>query len=275
MLVNLKEILNAAKQGGYAVPAFNVYNMETVMGVIYAAERMHAPVIIQSYSRLFKEDTSFFIAPVVLAAANRAKVPVCYHLDHGASELETNRALRLGCTGVMIDASTLDFNGNAALTRRVVETAAYSGVYVEGELGHVGSVNDDAMDEFTEPEQAARFVRETGVAALAVLVGSAHGKYKKPPKLDIQRTADIAAATGIPLVLHGGSGIPDDQIRAAVKAGICKVNYATDLCYAFMDTLAAQIDTRPALDLFMKKPIEAVQAFAENRIELVGAAGKV
>ena len=131
------------------------------------------------------------------------------------------------------------------------------------------------MDEFTEPEQAARFVRETGVAALAVLVGSAHGKYKKPPKLDIQRTADIAAATGIPLVLHGGSGIPDDQIRAAVKAGICKVNYATDLCYAFMDTLAAQIDTRPALDLFMKKPIEAVQAFAENRIELVGAAGKV
>ena len=174
----------------------------------------------------------------------------------------------------MIDASTLDFDGNAALTRRVVETAAYSGVYVEGELGHVGSVNDDAMDEFTEPEQAARFVRETGVAALAVLVGSAHGKYKKPPKLDIQRTADIAAATGIPLVLHGGSGIPDDQIRAAVKAGICKVNYATDLCYAFMDTLAAQIDTRPALDLFMKKPIEAVQAFAENRIELVGAAGK-
>lgn len=100
-----------AKQGGYAVPAFNVYNMETVMGVIYAAERMHAPVIIQSYSRLFKEDTSFFIAPVVLAAANRAKVPVCYHLDHGASELETNRALRLGCTGVMIDASTLDFDG--------------------------------------------------------------------------------------------------------------------------------------------------------------------
>ena len=106
------------------------------------------------------------------------------------------------------------------------------------------------------------------------MVGSAHGKYKKPPKLDIQRTADIAAATGIPLVLHGGSGIPDDQIRAAVKAGICKVNYATDLCYAFMDTLAAQIDTRPALDLFMKKPIEAVQAFAENRIELVGAVGK-
>lgn len=188
MLVNLKEILNDAKKGGYAVPAFNVYNMETVMGVIYAAERLHAPVIIQSYSRLFKEDTSFFIAPMVLAAANRAKVPVCYHLDHGASELETNRALRLGCTGVMIDASTLDFDGNAALTRRVVETAAYSGVYVEGELGHVGSVNDDAMDEFTEPEQAARFVRETGVAALAVLVGSAHGKYKKPPKLDIQRT---------------------------------------------------------------------------------------
>ena len=274
MIYDLKKILDIGEENGFAVPAFNVYNLETVMGVMQAAEETGAPVIFQMYSRLFDSQIAQYVAPIIREAMNNMKTPVAFHLDHGAGIPEVLRAFRYGATGVMIDASTLDFNGNAALTRRVVETAAYSGVYVEGELGHVGSVNDDAMDEFTEPEQAARFVRETGVAALAVLVGSAHGKYKKPPKLDIQRTADIAAATGIPLVLHGGSGIPDDQIRAAVKAGICKVNYATDLCYAFMDTLAAQIDTRPALDLFMKKPIEAVQAFAENRIELVGAAGK-
>lgn len=274
MLVNLKEILETAKEGGYAVPAFNVYNMETVMGVIYAAEALDAPVIVQSYSRLFKEDTTFFIAPMVLAAAHRSKVPVCFHLDHGASELETTKALRQGCTGVMIDASKMPFAENVALTKRVVQTAAYDGVYVEGELGHVGSASDLNMDEFTEPDQAASFVQQTGVAALAVLVGSAHGRYKKPPKLDIQRISDISHAAGIPLVLHGGSGIPDDQLKAAIAAGICKVNFATDLCYAFLDCIAAKIDTRPALDVFMKDPINAVKAFAEDRIRLVGAEGK-
>jgi ketose-bisphosphate aldolase len=231
-------------------------------------------VIIQSYSRLFKEDTTFFIAPMVLAAAHRSKVPVCFHLDHGASELETTKALRQGCTGVMIDASTMAFEDNVALTKRVVETAGHDGVYVEGELGHVGSTNDDGMDEFTEPEQAADFVRRTGVAALAVMVGSAHGRYKKPPKLDIQRVADISEATGIPLVLHGGSGIPDDQLQAAIRAGICKVNFATDLVYAFLDSVASQIDTRPALDVFMETPINAVKAFAQERIRLVGSANK-
>jgi ketose-bisphosphate aldolase len=274
MLVNFKEILSDAKKNGYAIPAFNVYNMETVMGVIYAAEELNSPVIIQSYSRLFREDTSFFIAPMVLAAANRAKVPVCFHLDHGTSELETIRAMRQGCTGVMIDASTMCFADNVALTKRVVQTAGYVNVFVEGELGHVGSTADTDMDEFTEPDQAARFVEQTGVAALAVLVGSAHGRYKKPPKLDIQRVADISCAAGIPLVLHGGSGIPDDQTRTAIAAGICKVNFATDLCYAFMDAVASKIDTRPPLDLFMKEPINAVKSFAENKIRLVGSGGR-
>lgn len=274
MLVNLKEILEKAKAEGYAVPAFNVYNMETLMGVMYAAEELRSPVIVQSYSRLFKEDTSFFIAPMVHAAANRATVPVCYHLDHGASELETTRAMRCGCTGIMIDASVLPFEGNVELTKRVVDTCAYDNVFVEGELGHVGSVNDECMDEFTEPDQAAKFVEETGVAALAVLVGSAHGKYKKPPKLDIQRIDDIAKATGIPLVLHGGSGIPDDQIKAAIGAGICKINFATDLAYAFVDKIEETIHDRKALDVFMKAPINAVKKFAEEKIRLLGSEGK-
>ena len=274
MLDNLKEILEKAKAEGYAVPAFNVYNMETLMGVMYAAEELRSPVIVQSYSRLFKEDTSFFIAPMVHAAANRTDIPVCYHLDHGASELETTRAMRCGCTGIMIDASVLPFEGNVELTKRVVDTCAYDNVFVEGELGHVGSVNDECMDEFTEPDQAAKFVEQTGVAALAVLVGSAHGKYKKPPKLDIQRIDDIAKATGIPLVLHGGSGIPDDQIKAAIAAGICKINFATDLAYAFVDKIEETIHDRKALDVFMKAPINAVKEFAEEKIRLLGSEGK-
>lgn len=274
MLVHLKEILDGAHRDGYAVPAFNVYNTETIAGVVYAAEALRAPIIIQIYSRLFKEDTAFFLSPAILAAANRAKVPICFHLDHGASELETTKALRRGCTGVMIDASTLSFADNIAVTKRVVTTAGYDNVFVEGELGHVGAASDVDMDAFTEPDQAAEFVRQTGVAALAVLVGSAHGKYKKPPKLDIRRTAEISQATGIPLVLHGGSGIPDDQIRAAIAAGICKVNIATDLCYAFLDAVESKIDTRPALDVFMKEPIAAVEAFAAARIRLVGSEGR-
>lgn len=274
MLVDLKTILGLAEKGGYAIPAFNTYNLETVMGVIEAAEEARAPVILQFYSRLLKEGSGYYLAPIIRAAAEKADVPVCFHLDHGASELETTRALRYGCTGVMIDASALDFDANAALTRRVVETAAHVGVQVEGELGHVGTVNDASMDEFTEPEEAARFVEQTGVAALAVLVGTAHGRYKKPPKLDIPRIAAIRKTAGVPLVLHGGSGIPDDQIQAAIQAGIRKINFGTDVCYAFLDAVFETSRDVYAVDLFMKPAVAAVKAFAAGKIALLGAGGQ-
>ena len=274
MLVGLKEILALAQAGGYAIPAFNVYNMETVIGCITAAEDLHAPVILQTYSRLFKEGSGYYLAPSVLAAAKKAKVPVCFHLDHGASELETTRALRYGCTGVMIDASAMDFDRNVELTRKVVEAANYVEVTVEGELGHVGTVNDGCMDEFTEPVEAKCFVEATGVAALAVLVGTAHGRYKKPPKLDIGRIAAINEAVGIPLVLHGGSGIPDDQIRAAIRSGIRKVNFGTDVCYAFLDAVFASSKDVYAIDLFMKDAVKSVASFAKEKIRLLGAEGQ-
>ena len=274
MLVGLKEILALAQAGGYAIPAFNVYNMETVIGCITAAEDLHAPVILQTYSRLFKEGSGYYLAPSVLAAAKKAKVPVCFHLDHGASELETTRALRYGCTGVMIDASAMDFDRNVELTRKVVEAANYVELTVEGELGHVGTVNDGCMDEFTEPVEAKCFVEATGVAALAVLVGTAHGRYKKPPKLDIGRIAAINEEVGIPLVLHGGSGIPDDQIRAAVRAGIRKVNFGTDVCYAFLDAVFASSKDVYAIDLFMKDAVKSVALFAKEKIRLLGAEGQ-
>lgn len=279
MLVSLKYVLDLAEQGGYCIPAFNVYNMETAMGVIKAAEAERAPVIMQIYPRLMKEETGIYLSPVVLAAAANATVPVCFHLDHGPSELETTRSLRFGATGIMLDGSTLPFEENIALTRRVVETCAHVGVQVEGELGHVGFTADDPTDEFTTPDDAKRFVEETGVSCLAVAVGTAHGRYKKPPKLDIARIAAIREATGgTALVLHGGSGVPDEEIKKAVSAGIRKMNFATDVCYAFLDCCLEELqkpDRPVAVDNFMKKPIEAVKEFCISRIRLVGADGRV
>ena len=274
MLVGYQEILAMAEKGGFAVPAFNVYNMETVMGVAQAAEELRAPVILQCYSRLFTEGGAQYLAPIVLKAAETASVPVCFHLDHGASERETTRALRAGCTGIMIDESALPFEENAAATARVVKTCGYAGVSVEGELGHVGTVNDAAMDVFTDAAEAKRFTEATGVAALAVLVGNAHGRYKKPPKLDIPRIAEIRAAVGIPLVLHGGSGIPEEQVRDAIRSGVRKVNFGTDVCYAFLDGVFATSRDIYAIDLFMKGAIQGVKAFAESKIRLLGAEGK-
>lgn len=278
MLVNFKQILDMAEEGNYCIPAFNVYNIETCMGAVKAAEELKAPCILQVYPRLMKEELGYYLAPCVVAAARKASVPVCFHLDHGPSELETTRSLRWGATGIMLDGSALPFEENIALTKRVVDTCKYVDVQVEGELGHIGMVSDDSMDEFTVPEEAKIFVEKTGVQALAVLVGNAHGRYKKPPKIDIQRIADIRKATnGTSLVLHGGSGIPDEAIKEAVKVGIRKLNVSTDLCYSFLDCVQEEInkpDRFIAIDNFMKKPIEAVKEFCMTKILLCGAEGK-
>ena len=278
MLVTLKQIIDMAEKGGYAIPAFNVYNTETVMGVIKAAEEERAPVIIQVYPRLLNEEVGYYLCPAVIAAARKATVPVCFHLDHGPSELEVMKALRWGATGIMYDGSVHPYEENIANTKHIVETCASIGVEVEGELGHVGSVNDDAMEEYTDPKEAADFVKRTGVCGLAVLIGNAHGHYKKTPKLDIERVKAIREATGgLPLVLHGGSGIPDDQVKAAIKAGIRKMNIGTDVCCAFAEGTKETLDDPKrslAIDLFMKHPIETVKKLAVEKIRLVEANGK-
>ena len=278
MLVNLQKIIGMAEEGNYCIPAFNVYNIETVMGVIAAAEEAKAPVIVQVYPRLLNEEVGYYLCPVVIAAAQKATVPVCFQLDYGPSEWEVTRALRWGATGIMLDGSVHSLDENIAVTKHIVDTCKAIGVGVEGEIGHVGSVNDDAMDEFTDPEEAARFVKETGVTCLAVLIGNAHGHYKKPPKLDIERVKAIREATGgIPLVLHGGSGIPDDQVKAAIAAGIRKMNIGTDVCCAFAEGTKETLDDPSrsiAVDIFMKKPIETVKKMALEKIKLVGADGK-
>ena len=178
----------------------------------------------------------------------------------------------------MYDGSVHPFDVNVENTKHIIEICDSIDVTVEGELGHVGSVNDEVMEEFTDPQEAAEFVRKTGVTCLAVLIGNAHGHYKKRPELDIQRVKAIREATGgIPLVLHGGSGIPDDQVKAAIKAGIRKMNIGTDVCCAFAEGTKEILDNPQrsiAVDLFMKNPIEAVKKMAIEKIRLVEANGK-
>ena len=278
MLVNLKEIIAMAEEGGYCIPAFNVYNTETIMGIVAAAEEAKAPVIIQVYPRLVNEEVGFYLAPAIVAAANRASVPICFHLDHGPDETSAQKILRWGATGIMYDGSVHPFDENVATTKHIVDICNAVNVGVEGELGHIGSVNDETMEEFTDPEEAAKFVEATGVTCLAVLIGNAHGHYKKTPNLDIERVKAIRKATNnTPLVLHGGSGIPDDQVKAAIKAGIRKMNIGTDVCCAFAEGAKAELDNPNrslAVDMFMKPSIESVKKLALDKIALTGALGK-
>jgi fructose-bisphosphate aldolase class II len=278
-LISLAEILADAGRGCYAVPAFNCYNAETVDAVFAAAEAARSPVIVQVYNRLFHSNDAANVAVCAVAAASKSKLPVALHLDHGAGEMEVLRAIRLGYTSVMIDGSELGFEANIEKTATITRLAAHVGVSVEAELGHVGRA-DQEMDRsaFTDPDEAAEFVSRTKVDALAVMVGSAHGTYKVEPKLDIARIAAIKAKTGVPLVLHGGSGIPDVEIRAAVAAGIRKINVATDVCQAFYSAFRGLPADDPAfakpLDVFMKLVKERLSAFMADRIAAFGSGGR-
>ncbi len=276
MLVGFDEILKIAEKKEFAIPAVNVYNMETVMGVIKGAEEMNAPIIIQNYSRLFTSDEGYHVAPVILAAAKRASVPVCYHLDHGAGEAEVVKALRYGATGIMIDKSLLSLEENIEYTKHIVEMCNAIGIQVEGEIGHVGSAanGDEQTAEHTTAEEAKLFVEKTGVRALAVAVGTAHGRYKKAPKLDIERITEIHKASDAAIVLHGGSGVPDEEIKASIKAGIRKINFGTDLCFSFLDKVFETSRDIYAIDLFMKDAIENVKEFTKSKIRLLGAENK-
>ena len=271
MRYDLGEILEIGEKRGCAIPAFNVYNLETMLGVMNAAEETGAPVIFQMYSRLFDNQEARYMAPAILQAIEDLKTPAAFHLDHGAGKKEVIRALRYGATGVMIDASTQPLEENIRCTKEAVELACAAGVSVEGELGHIGMAKDGVGNEFTKAEDAERYVKETGVRALAIMVGTAHGHYKKAPELAIDRIREIHETVPAALVLHGGSGVPDDQIQAAVKAGIRKINFGTDVCCSFLDEVFRTDRSLVAVDMFMKKPIESVKEFAVSKIKLLGA----
>lgn len=274
MRYDLKEILDLGEQGGFAVPAFNIYNAECAIAVMQAAEETGAPVIFQMYSRLFDSGLAKFLAPAILEAINTMKTPAAFHLDHGIGEAEVLRAIRYGATGVMLDVSTLPIEENIARTRKVVQMAGECGVSVEGELGHIGSTNDEKWASCTETADAVRYAAETGVSALAIMVGTAHGHYKQAPKLAIGRIAEIHAASPVHLVLHGGSGVPDDQIRAAIQAGVRKINFGTDVCYSYLNAFREGDPFAAPLDVFLRQPTEAVKKFAVEKIRLLDAARK-
>ena len=237
MLVTSKELLLKAQEGGYAVGAFNVENMEMVQAVLEAAEELNSPVIMQTTPSTVKYAGLDYYLANVEAAAKRTKVPVVMHLDHGNSFELAMQAYRTGYTSIMIDGSHEGFEDNIALTSAVVKACHPGEVPIEAELGKVGGKEDDLDggegDPYTNPQEAAEFVERTGIDSLAVAIGTAHGVYKGVPKLDFSRLSEIRKAVSIPLVLHGTSGVPDEDVAECIKRGICKVNYATDLRIAF------------------------------------------
>lgn len=234
MLVTMNDVLLPARAGGYGVGFFNAVNMEMARAVIETAEELHAPVMVGTAEVLLPAMGLSHVADYLLPLARQASVPVCVHFDHGLNFETCMEALRLGFTSVMYDCSTADYETNVRRVAEMVRICHAMGVTVEGELGHVGDNEgtgrlENPQDYFTDPEIARDFVTRTGVDSLAVAVGNAHGDYKFPPKLDFDRIGTIARSTGLPLVLHGGSGLSDNDFRIAVGKGICKVNIFTDL----------------------------------------------
>lgn len=272
MLVSLKTVLDIAETKQCAIPAFNVYNAETALGIIKAAEEANACVILQMYSRLFSNFEAEFMMPALVQAAHRSSVKIALHLDHGADLDVVSKALRWGCTGVMRDASTSPFEENVAILKNVVDLAHAVNVQVEGELGHIGVAKDGVPTDYTQVGEAEEFAKRTGVDALAIMVGTAHGHYKQAPVIAVDRIREIhAAIPKVALVLHGGSGVPDDQIQAAVDAGIRKINFGTDVCCSFLDGVFGVSRDIIAVDLFMKEPIKAVTRFGLEKIKLLKA----
>ena len=235
MLVNLNEVLQKAQKGKYAVGLFNTTDTDMLQAVIEAAEESNSPVILGTAEVLLPYGELKLIAPSVIAAAKRAKVPVVVHYDHGLTFDRCIEALKLGFSSIMFDGSAKPYEQNIAETREMVKIAHAFGATVEGEIGHVGeAAKEDNLltDMYTTPEEAKAYLEATGVDALAVAIGSAHGVYKKKPMLNIERLKEISSAVKVPLVLHGGSGLSDDDFKNTIRNGIAKVNIFTDLCLA-------------------------------------------
>lgn len=230
MLVNMKELLADAEKGNYAVGSFSVANMEMVLGVLKAAEELKAPVILQIAEVRLKQSPLEVIGPLMVAAAKNAPTPVAVHFDHGKTMKKISQALEIGFTSVMFDGSHLPLDENIKQTNEVIKKAKEYGAAVEAEIGCVGGSEDGSEDiaiNCTKPEDAVRFERETGVDALAIAIGNAHGNYKSTPKLRFDILEEVDALTKTPLVLHGGTGItPDDFVKCS-KTGIKKINIAT------------------------------------------------
>ena len=281
-LVPSKDLLQAALEGKYAIGAFNAFNLEMVQAIVEAAEEERSPLILQVSQGAIKYAGLEQATAMVRVAAQLASVPVVLHLDHGTDFAQVVRCLRAGFTSLMYDGSAKPFDENVAITRRVVELGHAVGISVEAELGRIGGVEDhlkvsDLEATMTDPEEARRFVELTGVDSLAVAVGTVHQMRTRTAQLNFERITSIREAVGIPLVLHGASGVPDEGVREAVARGICKINIATHLNKAFVEAVSQALATNPGVvdpRKILVKGKEAVKEAVREKIRLFGSNGR-
>ncbi|MCL1905951.1 MAG: class II fructose-1,6-bisphosphate aldolase [Clostridiales bacterium] len=278
-LVAMKPLLAAAEAGKYAVGAFNCNNMEIVQAIIGAAEAEHSPVIIQASQGAIKYAGLEYIVALTRVAAEMADVPVALHLDHGTSFEQCRQCVEKGFTSVMIDGSKHALEENIALTRQVLAAARPFGASVEGELGKITGTEDDIFVSereslYTDPREAEYYVKQTGVDALAIAIGTAHGQYKGEPKLDLERLSEIDNLVDVPIVLHGSSGVPDEAIREAIARGVRKVNIDTNIRESFMVSLSGALMAKPE-ELDPRKVLaparEAAMEIIREKIRLFGS----
>jgi ketose-bisphosphate aldolase len=282
-LVPSRSLLDAAYHSKSAVAALNFYNAETLLAHIRAANTLGASIILQTTESTINYLGLGLIVAMARAAAEQMEMPVALHLDHGGSYELAERCVEAGYTSVMFDGSTLPFAENCERTRRVVKLAHANGVSVEGELGHVAHNDDAAGNEskslYTRPDDALRFVEETGVDALAVAIGTAHGFYKGKVNLDFERLDRIREAVDerVALVLHGGSGLPDELLRQSILHGITKINFGTELKNAFTRSVKTTLANTDEIDLrkTFAPAIYAVQQIAEAKIQICRAGGRI
>ena len=281
--VSSKRLLIRAMEKGCSIGAFNVENMEMAQAVVWAAEAMESPVILQTTPSTLKYASPPLFFAMIHALADAASIPVSLHLDHGNSFELACLAVRSGYSSVMIDGSGLPFEQNIGLTRKTVEMCHPMGIPVEAELGKVGGKEDDLVvnsSGYTDSNDAVCFVKETGADTLAIAIGTAHGVYAGTPKLDLARLSEIRAAVEIPLVLHGASGISDDVLRECIERGISKINFATELRQAYTLAVREALDSdAKAFDVkvFGDKGRTAVKRLAMEKIAvcLAGQSGSL
>lgn len=282
MLVTSAEIMEHANKHGYAVGGFNISNMEVLQGVIAGAEQENSPVLIQTSQGALKYAGVDYLAEMVKLAARKTKVPVALHLDHGTDFALIMACITSGWTSIMIDGSHHDLEGNIKVTQEIIKMCHAVGISVEAELGRLSGIEDNISvsekdSQYTHPDEAVTFVKETDVDLLAIAIGTAHGKYAGVPKLDFDRLAEIKKRVGIPLVLHGASGIPEADIKKAVSLGVNKINIDTDLRQAFADGVSNTFKTKPTeydTRTLCGAGRKAVADATAQKIRMFGSTGK-
>lgn len=274
MLVNLREVLQDAKKKKYGVGLFNTVNLEMAKGVLAAAEESRSPVIIGTAEVLLPYAGLDDLAPLIIPLAKKASVPVVVHFDHGLTEKAISHAMELGFTSIMYDCSMLNFGDNCTAVSNIVKTAHAKNITVEGELGHVGANTGKDSSIYTEPQKALEFYNATHVDALAVAIGTAHGAYKSKPKLDFDRLKTISSLLPIPIVLHGGSGLSEDDFQQSIACGVSKVNIFTDINCAAAKAAHDAYQEGDGMTELMPKITEAVKQATLEKIKIFGSANR-